>query len=252
MTDGSGKSRTSEKSAQSAQSGKSGKSDKSGKSGKSDKSGKSTGSRDLGIKYIDIDSGSVNDEDKHQFSTPFANKNLVKEERVQERVHKEEEGRQEEGSDHDDRKKLNDWDSRSDTSNYFVSEDDEYDTYSSESASGTDSGTVSESGSFSERSGSYDSYDSYDTIDSSDSSFDTDNFNGGLSSSGSATEMDKDSESEGTEDYISLSGSENASGSETSEHASKNETMEVPINMMTQILSLKRKEDRHLDKKRKS
>ena len=180
----------------------------------------SNDSRTLGKKSIDLVSGAVQegDVDGPQFSTPFA----------------------------DDKKEKKKKKKDSDSENFDSDSDsDAYDsctTSSSDDSSGSsDSSESSESSESSATSAS--SSDPSDTSsDDSVSSFDTD-FDCGSSSSdtGSGSESSDTGSEGGSEDSISVG---EISSDESSEE-------EQPLEMLTRILSLKRKEDRYRAKKKR-
>lgn len=187
----------------------------------SDFTDESGDSRTLGKKSIDLVSGAVQEgdvDDGNQFSTPFA----------------------------DDPKKKKDSDSENFDSDSDSSGYDSYTTSDSSDSSGSSGSSYTtssyNSGSSSEPS-SESSSDS--SSDSSDTSFDTD-FDCGSSSSdtsdtGSNTSSSSNTGSEGSEDSISV-------GEISSDDSSEEEQ---PLEMLTRILSLKRKEDRYRAKKKK-
>ena len=151
-------------------------------------------------------------------------------------------------------------DSSSDTSGYDTSDTSGYDTSDSDSSS--DSSDTSDSGSDSSDSfGSGSDSSGYDSSDSSDSESDTTSSDSSVSSfdtefddDSSSSESDSSSEGEYSSDPNEKSDSDISVGdiSSGSENASENgDTMEVPVDMLTQILTLKRKENRHRKKKRK-
>ena len=260
-------------------------SDKSNKSEKSDNSSSknsqdSRGSlKNKSINMVSgdvqsVDGGNNSDDDNSdsgpQFSTPFANIGNNKKDKA-------------ENAD-------TDWDSMSygSGSSMMSVTDDEYDTYSESSDSSSDTSDSSSDTSDSDSSG-YDTSDSdsssdssdtsdsgsdssdsfgsgsdssgYDSSDSSDSESDTTSSDSSVSSfdtefddDSSSSESDSSSEGEYSSDPNEKSDSDISVGdiSSGSENASENgDTMEVPVDMLTQILTLKRKENRHRKKKRK-